>query len=46
VAVKPVSVPVDGEIVGVVEKPLDHSDRSINFSEGLSEMLQEELSNL
>lgn len=26
---------VDGEIVGVVEKPKDHSDRTINYTEGL-----------
>jgi len=26
---------VDGQIVGVVEKPLDHSDRAINYAEGL-----------
>lgn len=26
---------VNGEIVGVVEKPIDHSDRTINYAEGL-----------
>jgi dTDP-glucose pyrophosphorylase len=26
---------VDGTIVGVVEKPIDHSDRTINYAEGL-----------
>jgi dTDP-glucose pyrophosphorylase len=26
---------VEGEIVGVVEKPLDHKDRTINYTEGL-----------